>query len=74
MIASQSHTPLPLSEVSKECEAVLPISTQSAPPSARVSDGDSLSWVSEEAVDDMPGRAVSVAKDVVFLGDVRCAF
>ena len=46
------------------------MNSQSAPPSARVSDVDGFSWISDEPVGNMPVRAVSVAEDVVFLGDM----
>ena len=46
------------------------VSSLSAPPSAHVFDVDGFSWVLDEPVDDMPGRAVSVTEGVVFLGDV----
>ena len=57
-------------EVSIKCAAVLPINSQSAPPSACVSDGDCFPWVSDEPVKDVLVRAFSVAKDVVLLGDM----
>ena len=41
-------------------------------PSARVSYFDGFSWVSDEPVDDIPVRALSVAKDFVFLGSWVC--
>ena len=44
--------------------------SQSARPSARVFDVDGFSWVFVEPVGDMLVRALSVAKDVVFLGDM----
>ena len=69
-VASRSHTALQTSEVSLERQAALPVNSQSAPPSARAFDVDGLSWVIDEPVGDMRGRAVSVTEDVVFLGDV----
>ena len=42
-VASQSRAVIPLSEVSLQCEPVLPMHAQSAPPSACVSDGDGFS-------------------------------
>ena len=69
-VASRSHTAHPRSEVSLGCEAVIPMNSQSAPPSARVSDVDGFSWVSDEPVGDMLVLALSVTEDVVFLGDM----
>ena len=46
--------------------------SQSTP--ARASYCDGFSWVSDEPVDDMPVRALSVAKDVVFPGDLGMHF
>ena len=46
------------------------MNSKSAPPNARVSDGDGFPWVSDEPVGGMPVRAVSVVEDVVFLGDM----
>ena len=69
-VASQSHTALPLFDLSLECEAVLPMNSQSAPPSARVADVDDFSRVSDEPVGHMSGRVVSVTEEVVFLDDM----
>ena len=49
-----------------------PSESQSTPSSARVSYCHGFAWVSGELVDDMPVRAHSVAKDVVFLGSWAC--
>ena len=45
---------LPLSDVSPECEGVVPMSSWSAPASGRFDDCDDFSWASDEPVDDMP--------------------
>ena len=49
---------------------ISPMNSQSTPSSARVSDGEGFSWVSDEPVDDMLVRAVLDTEDVVFLGDM----
>ena len=46
------------------------MSSQSAPPSARVLNIDGFSWVIGERVCDMPGREVSVTMDEALLRDV----
>ena len=46
------------------------MSSQSAPPSTRVSNFDGFSWVIDEPVRDMLGRAVFVTEKDVFLGDM----
>ena len=46
----------------------MPVSSQSAPPSAPVFDVDGFSWVTDETVGDMLGRAVSVTEGVAVLG------
>ena len=61
------HAP---SESQLECEVFSLMRSPSTPSSARVSDGDGFSWVSDEPVDDMLVRALSVAKDAVFLKDM----
>ena len=53
-------------EVSLEREAALHVSSQSAPPSARVFNVDGFSCVSYEAVCDILGRAVFVTGDDVY--------
>ena len=63
---SRSHmTP---AEVLLERETAVPVISQSAPASVRVSNIDGFSWVFDELVRDMLGRAVFVIDDV-FLGD-----
>ena len=57
VITSRSRTAFPPAEVSLEREAALPVSSQSTPPSARVSNIDAFSWVIDEPVRDMLGRA-----------------
>ena len=52
-ITSRSRTPSPPVEVSLEREAALPVSSQSAPSSARVSNIHRFSWVIDEPVRDM---------------------
>ena len=69
-IAFQRHIALPLFDVTLECEAVLPMHSQSGPASARVSDGDGSSWVFGEHIGEILVQAVFVAEDVVFLGDI----
>ena len=46
----------------------MPVSSQSTPPSARVSNIDGVSWVIDELVSDMLGRAVN--ENDVFHGDM----
>ena len=46
------------------------MNSQSAPPSVCVSDDDCFSWVSGQPVEDVLLRAVSVAEDVLWLGDM----
>ena len=67
---TRSRTACPLAEVSLVREAALPVSSQSAPPSARVSCIDGFSWVIDELVRDMLSRAVFVTEHDVFLGDM----
>ena len=59
-----------LSEVSLEHDAVLLVSSQSAPPSARVLDVDVFLWVIGELVCGMHWRAVLVTKEKTFWGDM----
>ena len=54
--ASRSRTAFPPADVSLELEAALPMSSQSAPPSARVLHVDGFSWVFDEPVGDMLWR------------------
>ena len=61
--ASRSRTACPLSDVSLEREAALPVNSQSPLPSDRVFDFYRSSWVFVEPVCDMLGRAVSVTED-----------
>ena len=56
-VASRSHTAFPPADVSLELEAALPVSSQSAPPSARVLQVGGLPWGFGEPVGDMLGRA-----------------
>ena len=51
---SRSRTVFPPAEVSLERDAALPVSSQSAPPYARVSNIDGCSWT-DELVRDMLG-------------------
>ena len=60
----------PPSEASLELETALPVSAQSTPPSARVFKVDGFSWVLDEPVHDILGRAVLATEDDDFLGDV----
>ena len=69
-VTSRSRTTFPLAEVLVEREPALPVSSQSAPPSARVFNVDGFSCVIDEPVRDMLGRAVFVTENDVFLGDV----
>ena len=55
---------------SLEREAALPVSSQSTPPSGRVSKLMVFSWVIDEPVRDMLGRAVFVTENDVYLGDM----
>ena len=55
-ITSRSRTVFQPAEVSLERETALPVSSQCAPPSARVSNIDGFSWVIGEPVRDMLGR------------------
>ena len=60
---SRSRTAFPLAEVLFEREAALPVSCQSAPSSALVSNIDVFSSVTDELVRDMIGRAVFVTEN-----------
>ena len=71
-VASRDCTALSPAEVSLEREAALHVSSQSAPPSARVFNVDGFSCVSYEAVSDILGRAVSATGDDVYPG--TCVF
>ena len=63
-----SHEDVPL-----ELEAALLVSSQSAPPSARVLHVDGFPWVFVELVGDVLGRATFVTEDGVFLRQLeRC--
>ena len=62
-VAPRSHIALPPSEVSLEREAALPVNSQSAPPSARVLNVHGFSWVIDELVGGMLGRAVLVTEE-----------
>ena len=66
-VTSRSRTAFPPVEVSLEREDALPVSAQSSTPLARVFK-DGFSWVIDEPVCDIPGRAVFVTEDDVFLG------
>ena len=57
-------------EVSIKCARDLSMYSQSAPPSTSVSDGECFPLVFDELVGDPPVQALSVAKDVVFPGDM----
>ena len=67
VVASRSRTAFPPAEVS--LEAALPVSSQSAPPSVRVSNFEVFSRVMDEPVRDMLGLAVFATEDGAFLGD-----
>ena len=69
-ISSRGRTALPPVEASLEREAALTVSSQSTPPSARVSNIDGFSWVIDEPVLDMLGGAFFVIENDVFLGDM----
>ena len=70
-VTSRRRTAFPLAEVSPERDGALPVSSQSAPPSARVPNVDGFSWVIDEPVRDMLGRAVFATEDDVFLVDME---
>ena len=63
-ITSRSRTAFPPAEVSVEREAALPVSSQSAPPSVRITKMDGHSWVIDEPVRDKLGRAVVTENEV----------
>ena len=69
-ISSRSRTALPHAEASLECEAVLPVGSQSVPPSARVLNVDGFSRVIGEPVGGVFGRAVRVTEGEAFLGNM----
>ena len=69
-ITKWSRTAVPPAEVSLEREAALPVSSQFALPSARVSKMDGFWWAVDEPVRDVLGRAVFVTENDVFLGDM----
>ena len=60
----------PPAEVLLEHDAALPVSSQSAPPSARVLNVDVFLWVIVAPVCGVLGRAVFVTEGEAFLGDV----
>ena len=68
-VATRSRLAFPPAEVSLEREAALSVSTQSVAPFDRVFNVDGFSWVIDEPVCDILGRAVLVTEDDVFLGD-----
>ena len=68
--AFRSRTAFPPAGVSLEHDAALSVSSQAAPPSARVLNVDGFSWVIGEPVFDTLGRAVFVTEDKAFLGDM----
>ena len=59
-VASRGRPPFSPAEVSLQHEAAQPVSSRSAPPSARVLNVDGFSRVIDELVCDMLGRAVSL--------------
>ena len=69
-ITSRSRTAFTLSEISLEREAALPVSFLSTPLFARISNVVGFSWVSDELVRGMVGRAVFVTENDVFLGEM----
>ena len=69
-ITSRSRTAFPLAEVSLEREAASLVSSQSTSPSARVFNDDGFSGIIDDPVRDMLRRAVFVAENDVFLGDM----
>ena len=71
-VASRSLTAFPSVEVSLERDGALPVSSQSAPRSARVFNVGGFSWVINEPICDVLGRAVFVTEDdswVTWVGD-----
>ena len=66
-VATRSCTAFPPAEVPLERESALPVSTQSAPPLFNV---DGFSWVIDEPVCDVLGRALLATEDDVFLETV----
>ena len=70
VVASQSFSALSLFEVLFKCAAVLPMCSQSAPPSSDVSDGERLRWSLASLLKTRPCGHFSVGKDVVLLGDM----
>ena len=69
-ITSRSGLAFPPEKASLEREAALPVSFESTPPSVRVSNIGGFSWVIDELVRDILGRAVFVTENDVFLGDM----
>ena len=67
-VASRNCAALSPAELSLEREATLHVSSQSAPPSARVFNVDGCSCVSYQAFCDILGRAVFVTGDDVYPG------
>ena len=71
-IPSRSRIAFPPAEVSPKREPGLPVSSQSTPTFVRVSNTDGFTWVIDEPVRDMLGRAVFVTEKDVFLGEHGC--
>ena len=68
-ITSRSGIDFPPAEATLEHEAALPVSSQSTPPSARISNLDGFSWVIDERARDVLGRMqFFVIESDVFLG------
>ena len=65
-----TNTAFPLAGISLEHETALPVSSRSAPQSARVFNVDGFSWVFVELPGDFSGRAVLVTENDVFLRDM----
>ena len=66
-VASRNRTACPFTESSLEREAVLPVNSQSEPPSDRVLIVDCFSWVIDEPVSDLlrMGSRLQVANDEI---------